>query len=120
MKTILTLVADLFFETKIADTARHLGYAPATVMAGESPTDAIARTRPALFVIALEASEMLAAIDAARAAGIPSLAFGPHVRAELFAAARAAGCSQVVARSAMQAELPKLLARWAGQVDGNS
>src|SRR5512146_1805154 len=109
MKAILLLVPDLFFETRISDGARQLGFAVATVRSGESPAEAITRVRPALFIVALDAPAMRDAIEAAKMAGVPSLAFGPHVRTELFAEARAAGASQVVARSAMHSDLEKLI-----------
>lgn len=46
----------------------------------------------------------------ARESGIPVLAFGPHVRSDLFAAARELGVGRAVANSKFAQALPELLA----------
>ncbi len=63
-------------------------------------------------LIDLDAQVAVAAIELCREAdGRPkTIAFGSHVRTDLFDAARAAGADEVLARSAVVKRLPSLLA----------
>jgi hypothetical protein len=50
------------------------------------------------------------ALDAVASVGAPVIGFAPHVEDELLAAGLAAGCDQVLPRSAFFRRLPELLA----------
>ncbi len=113
MKTILLVVLDLFFETKIEDVAKRLGYRVVSLDAHVSVRDALARIRPTLLILSLDVVNWRAAVEDSKGAGVRILAFGSHMNVELLHAARDAGCDQVIARSLMSSDLPNLLKKWA-------
>jgi CheY-like chemotaxis protein len=118
-QSVLVAVDDLFFSTKIAETARRLGIAIA--FAG-SQDEVIARAlteRPALVVIDLNATRLtpIETIgqmkDDAELRDIPIVGFLSHVQADLKVRATIAGCDRVLPRSVFSARLPMLLAEYA-------
>lgn len=114
MKTILLVVPDLFFSTRIEEAGNRLGYNVVTPASGETLGSAITRTGAVLVVISLDAPNALEAIASAKNGNARVLAFGSHRNIEMIAAARLAGADQVVARSSMAGDLPGLLQKWAG------
>lgn len=112
MKTILLVVPDLFFSTRIEEAGKRLGYNVVAPVSGETPGSAITRTGAVLVVISLDAPNALEAIASTKKSNARALAFGSHRNVELFAAAREAGADQVVARSLMAGDLPGLLKKW--------
>jgi CheY-like chemotaxis protein len=52
-----------------------------------------------------------------RARGVSIVAFGPHVAADLFAAAREAGADRVMARGAFAERLPEVVTTLAGPAE---
>ncbi len=114
MKTILLLVPDLFFNTKIEDAARRLGYQTESVAADADFDAVIADKQPDLVLLTFErtgeAWQELA--SAAHRAGVKVLAFGSHMNVAAFKRARELGCDEVVANSRLSTELPNLLSKW--------
>ena len=109
MTQALLFVPDLFFAPRIADALKHMGIA-----AREPRRDvelSTALTGVDLLVVQLEGPRegWLAAIGAARAAGVPVLAFGRHTEAETLRAARQAGAAKVVPNSQLVSDLPQLV-----------
>lgn len=117
MKTILLLVPDLFFSTKIEDAARKLGFRSETVSGEADFENVIARIHPVFVLLTFdrtgEAWEKLAA--ASRHAGVRVLAFGSHMNVSAFKRAKELGCDEVVANSRLNADLPGLLEKWANR-----
>ena len=110
---------DLLFTVKITGTARELGCR--VVVAGdvERASAMIAEHRPrAVFVDLaagpLAAPESLVALQGTAGPETPFIAFGSHVDVQALAAARAAGCREVMPRSKFSAELPAIVRRWLG------
>lgn len=111
---ILVAVDDLLFLSRIQQTAKLLGVAvrqtPLTALAARA-----AELRPAAVLLDLnhqsgKAVEAAASFKSDPAlASIPLIGFLSHVQADLAQAARAAGCDQVMARSAFSKNLPELL-----------
>ena len=115
---ILAMVDDLFFLAKIRETARSVG-ATVTTIDPKRGVAAVVETGPQAILIDLN-SRALPAVDWIRAlkadsatAPISIVGFVSHVQTELIAAARAAGCDVVLARSAFTQQLPDLLRRFA-------
>lgn len=112
MGRVVALMDDLFFQMKVAETAKHLGVefkvaANGAVLAGmlESPTK--------LVIVDLNAkSEPVATIALLRATQkeLPVVAFLSHVQTELAAQAKAAGSTEVLPRSVFTQNLAKILA----------
>ena len=116
-RTALVIVPDLFFSTKIAEVARHVGVtvrlAPrlADIPAAYAACGAAA-PRVAFIDIASLGVDTAAAIDALRAvsgASLRIIAFGSHVDTAAFNAADAAGADLSLPRSKFVAMLPQLL-----------
>jgi hypothetical protein len=95
--TISLYVRDLLFCERLLSAARAAGH-QATLLAGGSPA---AGPAPDLLVVDLREAGWEEAVAWARS--LPTrtriLAFGPHVRADLFEAARAAGVDRAVSNS---------------------
>ena len=112
MADVLALVDDLFFQSKMAETAKHVGVSLQTVPSGDLLVSAAAASAPRLVVIDLNARQgALDAIGKLRAAGNPApvIAFLSHVQTELAQQAQAAGCNQVLPRSRFTATLAEIL-----------
>ena len=118
--TIAALVSDLIFSTKISSTARSLGAEVCIVGTVDQLAARLASHSDDLVLIDLDAPglNLSRAIDICRqAAHRPrTVAFGSHVRSDLFAAARAAGADEIMARSAFVSKLPVIL-KTGGSVD---
>jgi ABC-type sugar transport system substrate-binding protein len=112
MTTILMLVPDLMFATRIEDAAKRLGYPIHSLNAGDDADAAFARVTHALLVVSLDVAEWESAVKSAKRAGAHVLAFGSHKNVEAMQAAKAVGCDEVVARSRMASELPNLLRKY--------
>lgn len=114
LKRILVLTGDLFFAPHIEATLRQLGYAP-DMREAAAPGD-LGDPPPALLIIELEAPDESwgPLLATARAVGVPSLGYGPHVDVDRTKRARLAGMTQVVGRSAFSSGLPALVERLAG------
>ena len=113
----LLLSRDLIFISKIKGTAAELGY-PMMVAGAESKAKSmIEGYMPRVVLVDLTAGELVAsaALVAYQAIAGPNtwfVAFGSHVDVNALAAARAAGCHDVLPRSRFTAELPELMRRY--------
>jgi CheY-like chemotaxis protein len=114
MPHVIALVDDLMALSRIREAARAAG---AEVRAARRAEEAAALVREGarLVLVDAEASrlpwpEAVAAVRRDGPADLPIVAFFSHVHAERAAAARAAGCTRVIARSAFALELPTLVA----------
>ncbi len=111
---ILTCVPDIFFLAKIRETAKALGVTIVGNVVGRSPA-AVAESQPQAVIVDLNscgppALDWIRTLKSDPATHrIPILGFASHVQTELIAAARAAGCDTILARSAFTQQLPNLL-----------
>ena len=110
---ILLLDNDLFFVVKVRTTLQHAGYDVRTARTAADFTRRLAEDAPALALVntAIAGQDWRGAITAARAAGIPVIAFGSHVDLETQQQAREAGATRVIANSKLAADLPGIVAR---------
>lgn len=111
MGRVVALMDDLFFQMKVAETAKHVGVefkvaANGDVLAGmlEPPTklviiDVNAKDQPVATLARVRASQ----------SGLPVVAFLSHIQTDLAAEARAAGATQVLPRSAFTQNLASIL-----------
>ena len=115
MPTVIAILDDLFFASKIRGTAEQVG---ARVQFSRSIPDALAKARdeaPALIIADLNAS-CCDVLDLARAlkgddalSALPLLGFFSHIQTELQQAAIAAGYDRVMPRSAFTKNLAQIL-----------
>jgi hypothetical protein len=115
--TGLLLSRDLIFTSKIKGTAAELGYSMMVAGADSQARSMIETYRPRVVLVDLTAGVIAApaALIAYRQIAGPDawfVAFGSHVDVEILAAARAAGCRDVLPRSRFAAELPELMRRY--------
>ena len=111
MGRVVALMDDLFFQMKVAETAKHVGVEFKVAGSGavlgtmlEAPTK--------LVIVDLNAkSEPVATIAQIRATQkeLPVVAFLSHVQTELAAQARAAGSTEVMPRSVFSQNLAGIL-----------
>jgi len=111
MNRVVALVDDLFFVSKMLETARHVGVELKTAANPEALLDLLQQAPAALVIIDLTARHGLAAAERLHAGGnaLPVVAFLSHVQVELAERARAAGCSQVLPRSRFTQDLAGIL-----------
>lgn len=112
MVDILMYVPDLMFGTRIEEGARHLGYTLESYHPAEEPGACIGRLGPRLLIVALDAPAWESLVGQTQRAGVPILAFGSHRNVKAMQAAKEAGCTEVLARSRIAAELPNLLDKY--------
>ena len=115
MSHVVVLVDDLLFLSRIREAARGVGAEIRTARNAKALLDAV-RAGGRLVLVDAD-SARLPWDDAVRAlraeaagAVVPVIAFLSHVQVARAAAARDAGCTRVLARSAFVRELPGLLA----------
>jgi CheY-like chemotaxis protein len=132
MGGVLALVDDVFFQMKMAETARQVGVefkAAGTVDALMAAAQGDATVRPALIVVDLNArgtaplgpnpqasvqtEKGVEALERLRAAGnqTPVVAFLSHVQVDLAERARSAGGAEVMPRSKFTQNLAAILSR---------
>src|SRR5262245_27165721 len=107
--TGILLSRDLIFTSKVTGTARELGHR--VLVAGNVPLaqSMIEQWRPRVVFVDLAAGDLVApaalvAFQGLAGAETPFVAFGSHVDTAALAAARAAGCAEVMPRSRFSAE----------------
>ncbi len=112
MGRVVALMDDLFFQMKLAETAKYLGV-EVKVAATADALLSLLDPAPKLLIVDLNSrSQPIAAIERLRAAknGVRVVGFLSHVQTELAAQARAAGCDEVMPRSAFTQNLAAILA----------
>ena len=116
-KMILAFVPDLFFSTKIQDTAKHLGH---TATVSRTTDDFVRKAQelsPALLIVDLTAEgtsleETLTQLRLERhASSIPLLAFTTHAAWKQTAPLHRL-CNQVVTKEALARDLAALLGKY--------
>ena len=117
MPRVVAYMDDLFFQMKLAETAKHLGL-EVKVASNADALLALLDPPPALVIVDLNArSAPLEAVARLRETqpGLRVVGFLSHVQTDLAAKARSAGFSEVMPRSRFSAALPEILAAAAGQ-----
>ena len=111
MGRIVALMDDLFFQMKVAETAKHLGLELKVATNGEALLGLLEPT-PKLVIVDLNSrNQPLAAIERVRVAqkDLKVIGFLSHVQSDLAAQAQAAGCDEVMPRSAFTQNLAAIL-----------
>jgi len=112
MGKVIALMDDLFFQMKLAETAKQIGVEVKIATNGDA-FQALLTSDPKLVIVDLNArSQPIAAIEKLRQTrkDIRVVAFLSHVQTELAAQAQAAGCNEVLPRSSFTQNLPVILA----------
>ena len=111
MGRVAALIDDLFFQMKVAETAKHLGL-EFKVASNPEALAALLDTPTKLVIVDLNSrNQPVATIERLRATHkeLRVVAFLSHVQTELAAQARAAGCQEVMPRSLFTQNLAAIL-----------
>jgi DNA-binding NarL/FixJ family response regulator len=111
MGRVVGLMDDIFFQMKVAETAKHLGI-EFKVATNTDALLGLLEPRPQLVIVDLNArNQPIDAIVKLRAASkdIRVVAFLSHVQRELAEQARNAGCDEVMPRSTFTQNLAEIL-----------
>jgi CheY-like chemotaxis protein len=113
VKSILALVNNLMFSVKIREAASAMGGIVNLVTTNEEIIEKL-EIHPSLIILDLTAVKTgwEDVVTKAKEAGIPVLAYGPHIEEQLRKSAEAAGCDEVVAKSMLDIDLSNLLAKY--------
>jgi DNA-binding response OmpR family regulator len=107
---ILAAIHDLMFSSKVNAAAQ--GRPITWLKRGTKVVDEVSREKPDVLLIDLAAPQ-LDAVNAIReikkGAGITVIGYVDHTREDVMAAARAAGCDQVMSKGEFARRLPELL-----------
>lgn len=111
MPRVVAYMDDLFFQMKLAETAKHFGLEVKVAASAESLLQLL-DPQPALVIVDLNAkSSPLDAVERLRAVQphLRVLGFLSHVETELQSKARSAGFDEVMPRSKFSMQLPQIL-----------
>ncbi len=111
MGRVVALMDDLFFQMKMAETAKQLGVELKVATNGDALMSLL-ESAPKLVVVDLNArSQPIQAIEKLRLArrDIHVVGFLSHVQRELAAQAQAAGCDEVMPRSSFTQNLAAIM-----------
>ncbi|HKD52544.1 MAG TPA: hypothetical protein VKB90_17180 [Candidatus Acidoferrum sp.] len=111
MSRVVALMDDLFFQMKLAETAKQLGVEVKVATNGDALVG-LMESAPRLVIVDLNArSQPLQAIEKVRQNNkdVRVVAFLSHVQTQLAAQAQAAGCTEVLPRSSFTQTLAAIL-----------
>jgi PleD family two-component response regulator len=114
---ILAVLDDLMFTSKIRTTASQLGVTVVFARSRDGALSSLRGKRPTLVILDLNSArvEPLGIVADMKAdaalADIATIGFASHVQTAVIEEARAAGVTEVMARSAFTQRLPELLSR---------
>jgi PleD family two-component response regulator len=114
---ILAVLDDLMFTSKIKTAANQLGIPVTFARSADAANAELAKSAPSLVIFDLNntRTDPLAIVSAMKSnpalAAVPTVGFVSHVQTELIDAARRAGVSEVLARSAFTQQLGDILRR---------
>ncbi|MEE9124299.1 MAG: hypothetical protein V3U14_07370 [candidate division NC10 bacterium] len=118
-KTILGFIPDLFFSTKVRDTAEYLGHAAEITRTTDDLIHKARALSPHLVIVDLtaEAANLEESLTALRLEGetapVPILAFTTHAAWKQTAPLHRL-CNQVVTKEVLARDLPALLQKYLG------
>ena len=119
--SILAVLDDLMFTSKIKATASQLGVPVTFARSADGALAQMEKSTPSLVIFDLNnpRTNPLAIVASMKQnpvlASIPTIGYASHVQTDVINAARAAGVDEVLARSAFTMRLAEILAKPAGR-----
>lgn len=115
---VAILADDLIWSTRLVAQLQAAGGEAVPARDATAFAEALGRADGAIVDLTARAYDGLAALELARAGGVPAIAVGQHDDLSARRAARAAGASRVYAYRALFERGPHELARWVGSLAG--
>jgi CheY-like chemotaxis protein len=111
MGRVVGLMDDLFFQMKVAETAKHLGLEFKVAANGDALATMLEPPTKLIIVDLNSKSDPVATIARLRTTQkqLPVISFLSHVQTELAAQAKAAGSTEVMPRSVFTQNLARIL-----------
>ena len=111
MGRVAALIDDLFFQMKVAETAKHLGLEFKVAGSADALLNLLEPPTKLVIVDLNSRNQPVATIERVLATqkGMRVVAFLSHVQTELAAQARSAGCAEVLPRSVFTQNLAAIL-----------
>ncbi|MDQ1490537.1 MAG: hypothetical protein QOJ23_3051 [Actinomycetota bacterium] len=106
---VLGCIRDLMFSTRVRDAARQNGHDCQIVTRAADVAGHLDGADLVLVDLMVPGGGALEAVAAASAAGVPVVAYGEHVQADVLQAGRDAGADEVFTRSEFTRRLAALL-----------
>lgn len=114
MADVVALVDDLFFQSRLLETAKQVGVELRACSTADALVMEISAAEPRLVIVDLNShGNPIDAIRRVQAIGheVPLIGYLSHVQIELSESARAAGCRDVMPRSKFTRDLATILSR---------
>ncbi len=111
MAQVLAAIPDLFFRSKVLETARALSVSLEVARDADEIFQRIRQEKPRLVLMDLQAEALRPLETLPTLRGIPVIGFLAHEQVDLKEKALAAGCSEVLTKGQFSASLPSLLKR---------
>ncbi len=111
--SVLILCKDLFFSSQIHGAVQRAGLVGRTCLSQSGCIDQLSQGGIRDVIVDLEMPDLdLRALRNAAASPCRLTVFGPHVKVDLLAAAKEAGCDAILTRGQASAKLDQLLKNW--------
>jgi DNA-binding NarL/FixJ family response regulator len=110
--SVILVTADLIVVSRVEDAVRRAGFATVVVSSEKAAVECDAQQATVVVIDLGSPLHDLRAIVAHFKANVPPpriVAFGPHVHEQRLAAAREAGCDEVVSRGQFFAQMDSIL-----------
>ena len=111
MAKIVAAIPDLFFRSKVLETAKALAVEIDVARDADEILQKVRAEKPALVLLDLQAEAMRPIDTLQSLMGIPVVGFLNHELVELRERALAAGCGEVLTKGQFAAGLPQILRR---------
>jgi len=108
---LVACIRDLMFSTRVRDAARRHDHECQIVIRAGDVAANLAGADLVVIDLMVPGGGALEAVAAAAGAGVPVVAYGEHVRADVLQAGRDAGADEVLTRSEFTRRLEALLTR---------
>lgn len=111
MAQVVAAVPDLFFRSRVLETAKALSVTVEVARDADEVLQKVRAEKPRLVLMDLQAQALQPLETLRSLMGIPVVGFLAHEQTELREKALAAGCTEVLTKGQFSAQLPALLGR---------
>ena len=111
MADVIAAVPDLFFRSKVLETAKALSVNLEVARDADELLQKVRAEKPRLILMDLQAEALRPLDTIVSLQGIPVIGFLAHEQTDLREQALAAGCGEVLTKGQFSASLPSILSR---------